>query len=168
MVSRDFLFFRRKNVAFSFRTQKNLFNGSEKVVQNNDLAAEPGGHNSGFIDKIRQIGAGKSRSSFGDSAKIDAFLQRLVRRVNLQNLLAVVNVRLVKHDAPVKTSGPEKRRIQNIGAVGCRHDDKLLVGFKAVHLHQNLVEGLFALVVAATHPGAAVAADGVNLVNKDD
>ena len=39
---------------------------------------------------------------------------------------------------------------------------------EAVHLYQNLVQGLLALVVAAAQAGATVAADGVDLIDKDD
>ena len=39
---------------------------------------------------------------------------------------------------------------------------------EAVHLDQQLVQGLFALVVAAAQAGAALAADGVDLVDEDD
>ena len=42
------------------------------------------------------------------------------------------------------------------------------LALEAVHLHQQLVEGLFPLVVAAAQTGAAVAPDGVNLVDEDD
>ena len=37
-----------------------------------------------------------------------------------------------------------------------------------VHLDEELVQGLLALVVAAAHAGAAMAADGVDLVHEDD
>src|SRR4030095_6210843 len=43
-----------------------------------------------------------------------------------------------------------------------------LVGLEAVHLDQELVEGLLSLVVAAAEAGPAVAADGVDLVHEDD
>ena len=39
---------------------------------------------------------------------------------------------------------------------------------EAVHLDQQLVEGLLALVVAAAHAGATVPANGVDLVDEDD
>ena len=39
---------------------------------------------------------------------------------------------------------------------------------EAVHLHQQLVQRLLALVVAAAESGAALAADGVDLVDEDD
>ena len=43
-----------------------------------------------------------------------------------------------------------------------------LVGLEAVHLHEQLVEGLLALVVAAAQARAALPADGVDLVDEDD
>ena len=39
---------------------------------------------------------------------------------------------------------------------------------EAVHLDEQLVERLLALVVTAAEPGAAVTADGVDLVDEDD
>ena len=42
------------------------------------------------------------------------------------------------------------------------------VDVEAVHLDEQLVEGLLALVVAAAEAGAAVAADGVDLVDEHD
>ncbi len=43
-----------------------------------------------------------------------------------------------------------------------------VVGFKAVHLDQQLVEGLLALVVSAAEACATVTADSVDLINEDD
>src|SRR3972149_4348700 len=46
-------------------------------------------------------------------------------------------------------------------------DDDVGACVEAVHLHEDLVQRLFALVVAAAEAGAAVAADGVDLVDED-
>jgi hypothetical protein len=43
-----------------------------------------------------------------------------------------------------------------------------VVGFEAVHLDQELVEGLLALVVAAAEARAAMTAHGIDLVDEDD
>merc|ERR1719353_1092966 len=57
-------------------------------------------------------------------------------------------------------------------AVGGGDDDDARVALEAVHLCEDLVERLLALVVAAAHPPAggarALAADGVDLVDEDD
>lgn len=42
------------------------------------------------------------------------------------------------------------------------------VALEAVHLSQQLVDGLLALVVAATQAGTTLAADSVDLINEDD
>ena len=41
-------------------------------------------------------------------------------------------------------------------------------GLEAVHLGEHLVQRLLALVVPAAEAGAALAADGVDLVDEDD
>src|SRR5690606_11208786 len=58
--------------------------------------------------------------------------------------------------------------IEHIGTVGRRDEDHAVVPLEAVHLHQQLVERLLPLVVAATQTGAAMAADRVDLVDEDD
>ena len=67
-----------------------------------------------------------------------------------------------------KRPGPQQRRVEDVGPVGGRHDDDALVGLEAVHLDQQLVEGLLALVVTAAQTGAPVAPHGVDLVDEDD
>ncbi len=86
----------------------------------------------------------------------------------LQDRLAAAHVRPVEHHAAVEAAGAQQRRVEDVGAVGGRHDDDVGVGVEAVHLDQHLVEGLLALVVAAAQAGAALAADGVDLVDEDD
>ena len=44
----------------------------------------------------------------------------------------------------------------------------LVLAGKAVHFHQQLVQGLFPFVVSAADAGAAVAADCVNFIDKDN
>jgi hypothetical protein len=41
------------------------------------------------------------------------------------------------------------RRVEDVRAVGGGHHDHVVVRVEAVHLHQNLVKRLLALVVAA-------------------
>jgi hypothetical protein len=60
------------------------------------------------------------------------------------------------------------RRVEHVGAVGRGDDDDALVGLEAVHLDEELVQRLLALVVTAAEARAAVATDGVDLVDEDD
>ena len=54
------------------------------------------------------------------------------------------------------------------GPVGGGDEDDALALAEPVHLDQQLVEGLFALVVTAAQASAALPADGVDLVDEDD
>ena len=67
-----------------------------------------------------------------------------------------------------KRPGPQQRGVEDVGAVRRRHHHDALGGLEAVHLGEHLVERLLALVVPAAEAGAALAADGVDLVDEDD
>ena len=88
--------------------------------------------------------------------------------MHFQDRLSAANVRQVDGDLPVKTPRTHQRRIEDVRTVGRRHDDDSVIGFKTVHLHEQLIERLLALVVSAAEPGAALAADRVDFVDKDD
>jgi hypothetical protein len=88
--------------------------------------------------------------------------------VDRQDAFAALDVGTVDDDAAVEAAGPQQRRIEHVGPVGGRDEDDALVRLEAVHLDEQLVERLLALVVPAAEPGAAMAADGVDLVDEDD
>ena len=72
------------------------------------------------------------------------------------------------HDLAVEPTRSQQRRVEDVGAVRRGHHHDALGRLEAVHLGEHLVERLLALVVAATESGAALAADGVDLVDEDD
>ncbi len=88
--------------------------------------------------------------------------------MHLQNLGPALDVGTRHHDLAIETTGTQQRRVEDIRAVGCGDQDNALVRFEPVHLDQQLVEGLLTLVMAPAEPGAAMAADRVDLVDEDD
>src|SRR4029453_12845740 len=100
---------------------------------------------------------------------LEAHLRREpdVARVYPQDRLAAADVRPVDDDLPVEPPGAEQRRIQDLGSVRGRHDDDALGRVEAVHLDQELVQRLLALVVPPDEPGRprAALADPVGLVD---
>ncbi len=88
--------------------------------------------------------------------------------MDLEDLLSSLHIGKGHDDLPVEAARTQKRRIQDIGAIRGRNEDDALVGFEAVHLDQKRVQGLLALVVTAAQPCAAVASDGVDLIDEDD
>src|SRR5206468_8435382 len=71
-------------------------------------------------------------------------------------------------DAAVEATGAQDGGVEDVGAVGRRDDDDAFVRLEAVHLDEELVEGLLALVVTAAEACAAVTTDSVDLVDEDD
>ena len=59
--------------------------------------------------------------------------------MNLQNLFTSLNIGQVDVDLAVEAAGAQERVIEDICAVGRRHDDDALVGLETVHLHEDLV-----------------------------
>ena len=100
--------------------------------------------------------------------QVDVRRHRLAARVDLEDLVAAGQVGGVDPDLAVEAARAQQRGVEHVGTVGGRDQDDAAADVEAVHLDQQLVEGLLALVVAAAHAGAAVAADGVDLVDEDD
>ena len=121
-----------------------------------------------LVDQVGQVGAAHARSCLGHHFQIDVGAHSLVAAVHLQDgeTLPVLGQR--HHDLAIEATGTQQRRVEDVGAVGSREDDDALAGLEAVHLCEHLVQRLLALVVAATEAGAALAADGVDLVDEDD
>ena len=101
-------------------------------------------------------------------AEVDLARDRLALGVHLENLLAAVAIGAVDHDLAVEAARAQQRGIEDVRPVGGRDQDDVVLELEAVHLDQQLVERLLALVVTAAQAGAAVAADGVDLVHEDD
>ena len=88
--------------------------------------------------------------------------------MHLQNGFPSLDIRIAHYDLPVKPTRTHQRRIQDISSVGCGNDNHIVFSGKAVHFHQQLVQGLFPFVMAAADSGTAVSADCINFINKDD
>ena len=91
--------------------------------------------------------------------------------MDAQDLGAPVLVGRLHGDPPVEAPRPQERRVENLGPVSRTEDDHVRVGLEPVHLGEDLVERLLALVVSAAQ-AAYVArtrpADGVELVDEHD
>ena len=68
-------------------------------------------------------------------------------------------------DLAVEAAGAKQRRVELLQQVRRRHHDDVLVAVEAVHLDEQLVQGLVAL---AGYVRAALGPDGVKLVDEDD
>jgi hypothetical protein len=76
--------------------------------------------------------------------------------MHAEDLLATRSVRWLHRDTAVEAAGTQQRLVEHLGAVGRSDDDHAGRRVEAVHLGQDLVQRLLALVVAAAearHPG---------------
>ena len=156
------------HTALFLRAGHDLHGGLFDVLHGDGLAAPAGGQQGGLVDQVFQVRAGKACGPLGDHLEGDVRGQGLFAGVDLEDLLAALDVGQAHIHLAVKAAGTQQGLVQDVGAVGGRHDDDAVVGLEAVHLDQQLVQSLLALVVAAAQAGAALAAHGVDLVNEDD
>ena len=138
------------------------------ILHGNGLAVAAGCQQRGLVDKVLKVCTGKTGGALGNDLQGDVRCKGLVAGMHLQDLLASLDIRQTHIDLTVKAAGTQQCLIQNVGTVGGGHDDDAVVGFKAVHLHQQLVQGLLALIVTAAQTCAALTTHGIDLINKDD
>ena len=85
-----------------------------------------------------------------------------------KNLFTPANIGQADYYATVKTAGAQQCGIENVRTVRRRHQDDAFVRFEAVHLDQQLIQSLFALIVSAAKTSAAVTSDRINFVDEDN
>ena len=113
-----------------------------------------GAQQRGLVEHVGQIGAGEARRAHGDGVQIHIRHERLALGVHLEDGLTAFQVRGFHGHLTVETTGAQQRGVEHVRAVGGRDDDQVRVVVEAVHLHEQLVQGLLAFVMAAAHAGA--------------
>ena len=132
------------------------------------LAVEPRRRQRRLVHHVRKVRAGKARCSPRQNRQVHILGQRHLLRMHLQNLFTPANVRTVHNHAPVETSRPQQRRIEHIRPVRRGNQNHAVVGLKPVHLDQQLIQRLLALIVSAAQASTAVPSHSVNLIDEDD
>ena len=122
----------------------------------------------GLVDQVFQVSPGKPRCTSGQLRDVNLVVQWHPARMHVEDFLSTANVRRGHNNPPVKPPRAQQGRIQDVRTVGRRNQNDTLVCFKAIHLHQELVEGLLTLVMPAAEAGTAMASNRINLINKND
>ena len=168
VVGGHLLFPLADDAALAFRAGDDPLNGFLKVLHIDAGLVFAGGQQGGFVDQVGKVGAAEAGGFAGQDFDLDLFGQGLAGGVHFQDGGAAGDIGQVQGNAAVKAAGPQQRRVQDVRAVGGGNDDDVGIGLKAVHFHQNLVEGLLPLVVAPAEAGAAMPPHGVDFVHKED
>ena len=125
------------------------------------------GNQGGLVAHVGNVGSREAGCLTGQEVDIDRLVGLHGFQVYGEDLLALVEVGQVYVYLAVEASGTQQGRVEHVGTVGGGQGDDAAVRSKAVHLGQECVQRVFALVVAA-HGGVlrAGTSDGVDFVDK--
>ena len=90
----------------------------------------------------------------------------LTLAVYLQNFGTTFDIGTVHHDLTVEAAGTQQRRVQNIRTVGSSNHNDALISAKAIHLYQQLVQGLLALVMATAKTSATLTTYSIDFIDE--
>ncbi len=142
--------------------------GALEVLHVDEALVGARGEQRRLVDEVGKVGAGHTGRATRQDVGAHVGGKRHLAHVHQEDLLAAADVGQADHHLAVEAAGAQQRRVEHVGAVGGGDHDDAGVGLEAVHLDQQLVQCLLALVVAAAEAGTALAADGINLVDEDD
>ena len=134
------------------QTADDAVHSVEEVLLGDGFLVVAGGDQGGLVADVGNVSAGESRSLTRQEVDVEAVvgLQRL--QMYLEDSLALCHVGQVDVDLTVETSGTQQCLVKHVDAVGGCQNDDTRVGAKAVHLGEQGVERVLALIVA-THGG---------------
>ena len=152
---------------FLFQTTHDPINGVQKVLLAHLACISSRGNQGSFIANVGDVCSAESRSLTGQKVYINAVVGFQRSQVHVKNGFPFLEVRHVHIDLPVKTTSTHEGAVQNVSPVGGRQNDDTTVCAKSIHLRQQLVEGVFALIIGA-HAGifAPGSTNGINFVNE--
>ena len=131
-------------------------------------AVRPCGCNGSLVEKVFQVRAGETGCGARDLLQVYIVSQGLIGRMDFQDLLSSLYIGAADRDLSVKAAGTKDRRVKDIDAVGRRHDDDPFIDAETVHLDEQLVQGLLALIMGSAQACASAARDCVDFIDEDD
>ena len=151
------------------QTADDTIHGVEEVLLAYHLRVMTGCDQRGLVADVGDIGTRESRCLTGQEVDVHAVVGLHGFQVYLEYLLTFVQVGQVHMDLTVETPCTQQSRVEHIGTVCGSEDDHARVRAEAVHLRQQGVQRVLALIVA-THGGVlrTGTAHGVDLVDEDD
>ena len=155
------------NLALALESAYYTVDGIQEVLFVDGLLAVTGCDQRRLVADIGYVGAREARSLPCQEIYVEAVYQLEVAHVHLEDVEPLLEFRQLDVDLTVETAGTHQRLVEHIGTVGGCEDDDSGVRAEAVHLGQQLVEGVLPLVVGRiSYILAAGAAHGVYLVDE--
>ena len=167
MESDGALLLQGHDLCFLLKTAYYAVHGIEEVLSSYRLLVAAGGNEGCLVAHVGDVGTREARRLLGQEVDVDGVVGLHRTQVNLENLLALWQVWQVNVYLAVKSSGTQQSLVEHVGTVGSCKNDHAAVGSEAVHLDEQGVERVLALVVAAHRRVlCAGTAHGVDLVDE--
>ena len=122
-----------------------------KSIRPDSLGAPTSREQSGFVYQVLEIRTDKPRGSSRLDFEVDILVHGDSPSVDFEDLETSAQIGPRHDNTSIKTSRSQESGVEHIGPVRRGDQDDPLVTLETVHLHQKLIEGLLALVVAR-HP----------------
>ena len=159
----------RHHLGFLLKSTQHTIDCIEETLLVHPILLSPGSDERSFVADIGDIRSRESRRLPCKQLHIHRLIDFDWFEMHIEYLLPFLEIREFDGDLAVETPSPEKRLIEDVGTVGCGHDDDTRVGSKSVHLSEELVECAFALIVRLDAClSASGPTDGINLIDEDD
>ena len=169
VISHDMLFFVGQDGILFLIAGNYGLDALLKVGLRGRVSSVADGPQSGLVDDVCQLGTGRTGCHARDHGVINISGSFDFLCVNLQDRLTAFEIRQFNRNTAVKTSRTGERRVEGFRTVGRSQDNHPVVALEAVHLRQQLVERLFALIVPAEMRAAAsLLPDRVDFIYKHD
>ena len=121
-----------------------------------------------LIDDIGQLRTTRTGSCLRDGTEVDIVRHLDASGVYLQDVDTSLEIRKFDRYTTVETTRAKEGRVQGIRLVRCCQDDDGLRAVEAVHLRQELIQGLLTLIVSTHRTVATLLTDGIDLIDEDD
>ena len=100
-----------------------------------------------LVDEIGQVSTDEPGCAGRNLSEIDVWGKCYLLRMHLEDLRPALQVGPVDHRLTIETAGAQQRGVPDLWAIGGCQEHDAFVRIKAIHLGQQLVQGLFPLIV---------------------
>ena len=163
------LLFGGYDLVLALETADDTVDGGEKVLTLDAALVVACGYEGRLVAYVCYVCAREPGCLLGEERTVEMRVEFQVAQVYVEYLLALLDIGQADLDLTVETPGTHQCLVEYVGTVGRGENDDTRICLEAVHLGQQLVEGILTFVVTRESGILAAGASyGVNLVDEDD
>lgn len=167
VIGGDFFLVVVHDLGLALGADGDTLEGFGQVGVSDGLVAETSSGNGRLVGDVGEVGARRAGGLFGEGVQVNVFVERFVFEMDFQNLETVLALGERDVDMAVETTGAKEGFVEHIDAVGGSDNNDAGGIFEAVHLDEDLVQGLF-VFAASTTTSVTLVSDSVDFVDEDN